>query len=95
MTTAVQQRLFPVAVKETTLGTNQRDVLARIDKYGAIGVRHAGRIVYANRGRNPDLIDKDWLRSAGFRVLLSLKRRGLVRSRPDGRWCRTKSRALA
>lgn len=85
-----QQRLFPLAVDESKLGPNQRDVLKRIDRHGSIGVRHAGRVVYANRGRNPDRIEKDFLRSAGFRVLISLKQRGLVRSRPDGYWIRTR-----
>ena len=89
MTAGVQQRLFPVARPAAPLGPNQRDVLARIDRFGSIGVREAGRIVYSNRGRNPDRIEKDFLRSAGFRVLISLRDRGLVRC-PWGetRWVR-------
>ncbi len=80
MTRATQERLFPLAVDESKLGPNQRDVLARIDLYGEISVRAAGRIVYRNRRQNPDRIDKAWLEAAGFSVLISLKNRGLLTS---------------
>lgn len=96
MTTASQERLFPLAVDESKLGPNQRDVLARIDRYGEISARAAGRIVYRNRGQNPDRIDKAWLTSAGFRVLISLRERGLLTSDRGrtGLWRRRRRRPL-
>lgn len=92
MTVAAQQRLFPLAVDESKLGSNQRDVLAWIDRWGSISPRVAGRIVYRNRRQNPDRIDKDWLAAAGFRVLISLRERGLLTSERGraGLWRRRK-----
>jgi len=82
-----QQRLFPLRVDESKLGSNQRAVLARLERYGRIRVREAGRIVYLNRGHHdPGRVPADWLESAGLRVLISLRRKGLARSRRDGCW---------
>jgi hypothetical protein len=69
------------------LGPNQQAVLRRLERCGKIRVREAGRIVYINRGhRDPGRVPADWLESAGLRVLISLRRKGLARSRPDGCW---------
>ena len=77
----------PAQPKPIRLGPNQRAVLARLERYGAVRVREAGRIVYRNRGhRDPGRVPSDWLESAGLRVLISLRRKGLARSRPDGCW---------
>lgn len=95
MTVAAQPTLFKLPappVDESKLGPNQQDVLARIDRFGSIGLRAAGRVVYRNRDRDPDRIDKAWLESAGWRVLISLRQRGLVRRRPDGLWIRRRRR---
>lgn len=96
MRAATQERLFPLAVDESKLGPNQRDVLVWIDRWGEISPRVAGRIVYRNRGQNPDRIDKEWLAAAGFRVLISLKERGLVTSDwgPTGLWRRRRRSRL-
>jgi hypothetical protein len=84
-----QERLFAVPLDESKLGPNQQDVLSWIDRWGWVSVRAAGRIVYRNRGyRDPDRIPEDRVESAGWRVLLSLKRRGLIVSRRQHRWCR-------
>lgn len=95
MSIATQERLFPLAIDESKLGSNQRGVLARIDRYGSIRLREAGRIVYINRGRNPNRIGSEWIESAGWRVLLSLSRRGLVRRRRGGLWVRKQRSAEA
>jgi hypothetical protein len=96
VSSVVQERLFPLRVDETKLGSNQQDVLARIDRYGSVRVREAGRIVYINRGvRDPSRLPKEWLAAAGFRVLISLRRRGLVRCSRDGLWLRKPQRGLA
>lgn len=96
MSAVAQERLFPLRVDESKLGSNQRDVLARIDRYGGVRVREAGRIVYINRGvRDPGRLPKDWLTAAGFRVLISLRRRGLVQSHRHGVWTRKPQRGLA
>jgi hypothetical protein len=87
----LQERLFAAPARPrppAPLGPNQRDVLARIDLHGWVGLREAGRIVYANRGRNPERIHKDHLEQAGWRVLISLRKRGLIRSSRYGRWAR-------
>lgn len=64
-------------------------MLAWIDRWGEISVRQAGRIVYRNRGQNPDRVGVDWKETAGLRVLVSLRRRGLVlERRRDGHWQR-------
>lgn len=77
------------------LGRNQQAVLARLERCGKVRVREAGRIVYINRGhRDPGRVPADWLETAGLRVLISLRKRGLVRSRPDGLWTLRK-RAVA
>lgn len=69
------------------LGANQLAVLRRLERYGNVRVREAGRIVYRNRGHlDPGRIPADWIEAAGLRVLVSLRRRGLVRSRKDGVW---------
>lgn len=87
-----QLELFKVAApaqppKPQRLGPNQRAVLERLERYGVVRVREAGRIVYRNRGHHdPSRVPTDWLEAAGFRVLISLRRKGLVRSRPDGCW---------
>lgn len=89
-------RAAPARPKPPRLGVNQHAVLARIDRYGWVRVREAGRIVYLNRGhRDPGRVPKEWLESAGLRVLISLRRRGLVRSRRDGVWIRKPKRGLA
>lgn len=76
------------------LGTNQQAVLARIDRYGCVRVREAGRIVFLNRGhRDPTRVPREYLESAGLRVLISLRKHGLVRSRRDGVWMRQKRAA--
>jgi hypothetical protein len=95
LTQATQDRLFPLALDESKLGANQRDVLAWIDRWGSISVRVAGRVVYRNRGQDPDRIDKEWLRAEGLRVLISLRQRGLLRSErgPTGLWRRRKQKA--
>lgn len=80
MTTKTQDRLFPLALDESKLGSNQRAVLAWIDRWGSVSARVAGRVVYRTRGQDPERIDKDWLRAEGLRVLISLRDRGLVTS---------------
>jgi hypothetical protein len=90
-----QQRLFPLAFDESKLGPNQRDVLARIDRWGYVRPREAGRIVYLNRGIDPNRIGVAWLESAGWRVLISLRRRGLVYGSRDRRFHRAASKAAA
>jgi hypothetical protein len=92
----VQQQLFPLRVDESKLGPNQQAVLTHIDRWGTIAVRGAGRIVYHNRGvRDPGRVPKEWLTAAGFRVLISLRQRGLICSRRDGQWIRKPQRGLA
>jgi hypothetical protein len=90
--TAAQRPLFklpPPTVDESKLGPNQRAVLERIDRFGDVGTREAGRIVYRRRGWNPDRIDKEWLARTGLSVLVSLRSRGLVFCRKaDSRWLR-------
>jgi hypothetical protein len=87
-----QLPLFRIAAqrqpaKPVRLGPNQQAVLARLERYGTVRVREAGRIVYLNRGhRDPGRVPADWLEGAGLRVLISLRRKGLVRSRRDGVW---------
>lgn len=79
MSVATQERLFEPAFDETRLGHNQRAVLAWIDRWGSISVRAAGRIVYRQRGhRDPDRVPAERVESAGWRVLLILKRHGLI-----------------
>jgi hypothetical protein len=90
VTFATQQRLFPQPIDESKLGPNQQEVLARIDRFGGIGVRAAGRIVFANRGANPDRVPKEWLSREGWRVLISLKDRGLLTYDRRGVWTRRK-----
>ena len=81
MTVAAQPKLFMLPFDEAKLGRNQRAVLARIDSYGWVSAREAGRIVYLQRGINPDVAPKAWLLSAGLDVLKSLQRRLLVKRR--------------
>lgn len=89
-----QLPLFRMAAKpqrdrqtSVRLGPNQAAVLARLQRYGSVRVREAGRIVYLNRGHtDPGRVPADWIETAGLRVLVSLRRRGLVRSSRDGRW---------
>ena len=84
-----QLPLFKVAAipRPPRLGPNQQAVLARLEKYGHLRAREAGRIVYRNRGHHdPSRVPADWLESAGLRVLISLRRKGLVRGDRDGRW---------
>lgn len=77
----------PAPPRQIRLGPNQQAVLARLEQYGRIRAREAGRIVYRNRGHHdPGRVHSDWLESAGLRVLISLRRKGLVRSRQDGHW---------
>ena len=79
--------------KPVRLGANQQAVLARIDRYGWVRVREAGRIVCINRGHSdPGRVPREWLEGAGLRVLISLRRHGLVRSRRDGVWIRKPQR---
>lgn len=83
-----QLPLFKLATqpKPVPLGPNQRAVLRRLERCGKVRVREAGRIVYINRGhRDPGRVPADWLESAGLRVLISLRRHGLVRHR-NGIW---------
>ena len=83
-------------IDESRLGANQRAVLAAIDRFGYTRVRWAGRLVYLNRGYgDPGRVPKDWIDSAGIRVLASLKKRGLVVARRDGRWIRPRKVAAA
>jgi hypothetical protein len=77
----------PDPPRKLRLGPNQQAVLARLEQYGRLRAREAGRIVYRNRGHHdPGRVPSDWLESAGLRVLISLRRQGLVRSRRDGFW---------
>jgi hypothetical protein len=97
LTVAAQERLFPLEVDESKLGSNQRDVLAWIDRWGSISPRVAGRIVYRNRRQDPNRIDGDWLTAAGFRVLISLRDRGLLTSEwgRTGLWRRRRREGIA
>jgi hypothetical protein len=84
-----QLALFKLAAqpKPVRLGPNQQAVLNRLERYGTVRVREAGRIVYRNRGHHdPGRVPADWLETAGLRVLISLRRKGLARSRHDGCW---------
>lgn len=82
-----KMRAQPRKPAQPRLGRNQRAVLARLERYGAVRVREVGRIVYLNRGhRDPGRVPTDRVEAAGLRVLVSLRRRGLVRSHRDGRW---------
>jgi hypothetical protein len=75
-------------VDEASVGRNQLTVLAWIDRFGYTYVREAGRLVYRNRGYDPDRVSADRLTEAGIGVLASLRRRGLVARGRGGRWAR-------
>jgi hypothetical protein len=85
---SVQPRLFHVDVDEARLGPVEREILARVDRYGWVGEREAGRIVYLGRGHNPDRTPKDWLARAGFQALAGLRADGLLERGRHGRWAR-------
>jgi hypothetical protein len=88
MTAATQQSLFVADVDESALSENERAVLRRLDRYGKIATGEAGRIIYRNRGQNPNLVKSEWLRSAGYELLNRLRGRGLVKRRRDRLWGR-------
>jgi hypothetical protein len=81
----------PTKAKAIRLGPNQRAVLTRALRHGNVRVREAGRIVYLRRGwTDPSRASSDFLDHAGLRVLISLRRLGLVRCRrDDDRWIPT------
>lgn len=88
-----QLELFslPAPPKPIRLGKNQRAVFDRALRHGNVRVREAGRIVYIRRGwQDPSRAGNDWLDRAGLRVILSLRKLGLLRyDRETSRWILT------
>lgn len=89
MAASIQQQLFVMPESERKLGDAARTVLEVIDKKGQITVTEAGRIVFRLRGYRTCLaVPKDWLISAGVKVLRQLQRRGFVKRTRANRWVR-------
>lgn len=83
-----QGQLFVEAVDERTLADIERTVLEAIDCFGSITARQAGQISYRMRGWHSLLtVQREWLVSAGRRLLDRLEQRGLVRHQ-RGQWKR-------
>lgn len=73
VTIAAQPKLFALPFDESKLGRNQRAVLERIDRYGWVSAREAGRIVYLQRRR---LVKRRWRRDGKTSVWIRDPRRG-------------------